>query len=88
MKTRILAILGLALMLCGCKTTVKENTDEVLWDKFEVVESRTNPDYGGLYTIYDKDTKVMYFYIRGYQNTSMSPIYNSDGSVMVYEGAE
>lgn len=35
---------------------------------------------------YDYDTKVMYYIWDGYNKIGISPIYNSDGSVMIYEG--
>jgi hypothetical protein len=33
-----------------------------------------------------KDKKVMYYLWYEYYNGAISPIYNADGSVMVYEG--
>lgn len=36
------------------------------------------------YTMYDAETYAMYSYThRGYQNSTMVPLYNTDGSIMI-----
>lgn len=93
MKKPILVLttaLVCGMMLVGCKTTtVKEDVDnsvyQNLFDKFVVVEERSNAQYGYLTIMYDKDTKVMYYMMTTGSRCGLTPIYNSDGSVMTYE---
>ena len=78
-----------SMMFTGCKTTVTEDVDNATYqnafNQFVVVEERYNGYYGTLSIMYDKDTKVMYYmYTSGYK-CGLTPIYNSDGSVMIYE---
>ena len=88
MKKKILAVV-LGLTLCsgmtGCTYVV--NIDEInekikspnskLCD-FEVIETNF---YGAI--LVDKNTNVLYYWI---QDDSMTPIYNSDGTVKLYDG--
>lgn len=90
MKKFIIALLASVMLLTGCGTTYSYDT-EVYMDKFVTVESRRSTVDGcamDLHIVYDYDTKVMYYLWKGYSNFAFSPIYNSDGSVMVYEGEE
>ena len=84
MRKKILAVI-LGLTLCfgmtGCTSVV--NIDEVIKSpnsklcNFEVVETNY---YGAI--LVDKNTNVLYYWI---QDTSMTPIYNSDGTVKLYD---
>lgn len=85
---KIIILALIALMLTGCKTTVYKTNNKIYWDKFIVIEECHNIEYGRLKIIYDKDTKVMYYYIMEGSSRAISPIYNADGTVMVYEGGE
>lgn len=49
---------------------------------FEIVEENY---WDGWCVVYDKNTKVMYVILDAYQSTGMTPIYNSDGTVKLYE---
>lgn len=90
---RLILILTITLMcgmvFTGCKTTVTENVDNAYYqnafNQFVVVEERRNGDYGTLSIMYDKDTKVMYYMITSAYRCGITPIYNSDGSVMIYD---
>lgn len=90
---RLILILTIALMcgmmFTGCKTTVTEDVDNAYYqnafNQFVVVEERRNGDYGTLSIMYDKDTKVMYYMITSAYRCGITPIYNSDGSVMIYD---
>ncbi len=91
MKKRLVPILMicLILMLCsGCKTTIKKDINDNLFDKFTVIEKRSNPGEGVLYIMYDNDTKVEYYYIVAGRRGALSPIYNADGTVKVYTETE
>ena len=37
------------------------------------------------YTVYDVDSKVMYYIFDGNELATMSPVYNSDGTIKIYE---
>lgn len=92
MKKKIILALAIlsSIIYVGCSTTIKTDPDEFTysnyWNQFTVVEERSNDDYGSLYIVYDNDTKVMYYLNRGYHTSFMSPIYESDGSIRVYNG--
>lgn len=40
------------------------------------------------YIVYDKNTNVMYCIFQNYDKFGITPIYNSDGSVKLYEGGD
>jgi hypothetical protein len=88
MKKFIITLLASVMLLTGCGTTYSYDNDVYL-DKFVNIETRYG-DFEGcnvaLHIVYDYDTKVMYYIWDGYSKIGISPIYNSDGSVMVYEG--
>lgn len=84
--TLLTILLMLVLTGCGETTTITyENTEENYWDKFVVVESYDNMNDGSLYIVYDKDTKVEYYIVHAYRRFGISPIYNADGTIKVYE---
>jgi len=89
MKKFIITLLASVMLLTGCGTTYSYDNDVYL-DKFVTVEGRRGNTVEGsgivLYTVYDCDTKVMYYIWEGYEKFGICPIYNSDGSVMIYEG--
>jgi uncharacterized protein YxeA len=88
MKKTIIAIIIAAMLLVGCgvKTvTYDENDNYKQWNQFVTLEEQYDVDKGNLYIVYDKDTKVMYYLWHGYYRGAISPIYNADGSVKVYE---
>ena len=58
-----------------------------LYDQFIAVEKYGNSQRG-LLTVYDKDTKVMYYFIDDAYQMALSPIYNSDGTIKIYNGEE
>lgn len=72
------------------------NTDDTEQDmfgtQFVIIESETLQNKRELsstwyyrYTVYDVDSKVMYYIFDGYNRATMSPVYNSDGTVKIYE---
>ena len=92
MKKLILVLttaLVCGMMFTGCKTKVTEDVDNATYqnafNQFVVVEERFNGDYGTLSIMYDKDTKVMYYMYTSAYKCGLTPIYNSDGSVRIYE---
>lgn len=92
MKKKIILALAIlsSIIYVGCSTTIKTDPDEFnysnFWDQFTIIEERFNGDYGSLYIVYDNDTKVMYYLNNDYHYSFMTPIYEADGSVRVYDG--
>ena len=60
-------------ILCGCTSYVDENGKEypILMDKFIVIEENNSC----LSIVYDKDTKVMYYWYNVGYHSAMSPYY-------------
>ena len=90
MKKIIITLLVSVILLTGCRTTYSYDT-EVYLDKFVTIETRSGTVDGcsvELYMVYDYDTKVMYYIWNGYSKFGICPIYNSNGSIMMYEGEE
>jgi hypothetical protein len=83
----LLTILLLSLISCGpaASGTIVECAKEVddQYVNFEIVEHDSR---GGWTVLYDKNTKVMYLILDGYQSTGMTPILNADGTPKLYEG--
>lgn len=77
----------LMFALSGCETShmnaIDENLKKINSEYFdaEVIEDL---GCGGLVVV-DKNTNVLYLFIKGYQASVMTPIYNSDGTVMLYQ---
>lgn len=81
---RIIAILCVCLLLTGCATGY-EDAEEISkkegggyfttiksWDRYQIV--------------YANDTKVKYLIWDAANRGSITPLYNSDGSLQIYEG--
>ena len=80
----LMFILITGLTACGTTTTTYEDNEKIFCNQFVIVEKQQHIDEH-LYIVYDKDTKVMYYvYSRGSKG-GISPIYNADGSVKVYD---
>ena len=93
MKKKILALLigfTLAMTCVGCGTTYQEATNQ----------SSVSNSYGrGYFTVitewggtpvykivYANDTKVKYLVVSSGYQYGMTPLYNSDGTLQVYDG--
>ena len=87
MKKFLIVVMVLALTLTGCETTRKsyEDKEKIEYGRFRVIEGYKS-DFGVTFVTYDTETKVMYYIIDGYQRSGITPIYNADGTVKVYEG--
>lgn len=95
MKKKILAMIAAGLicvLATGCKTTYQEainsttkNSNGYCGDYFTVLVRWTA--YSGSYRIvYANDTNVKYFiYTNGY-HFGITPLYNADGTLQVYDG--
>lgn len=89
MKKKILAvILGLTLCLgmTGCTKGDIEPESNILGNKYIDLVTIYKDDKHDTEVPYDRNTKVMYFLKwNGYQ-FGITPIYNSDGTVKLYDG--
>lgn len=77
-------IIALILLFAPSK---RESFNKELYDQFIAVEKYGNSQRG-LLIVYDKDTKVMYYFIDDAYQMALSPIYNSDGTIKIYNGEE
>lgn len=87
MKKTLFVIIITCFLFCfltGCKTTIDTDNHKIFYDKFVVIETRDNPEYGTLYIVYDKDTMVMYYYLDSTYNHNLCPVYDADGNVSIY----
>lgn len=94
-KKRILSVtLAVVMVVClvGCGTTYQEATGQK--------ENKSNDDFGnGYFTeitsqgdatydykiVYANDTKVKYICVDGYRSFGITPLYNADGTLQLYE---
>lgn len=79
----LMFILITGLTACTTTTTYEDN-DKKICNQFIVVEKQQNIDEC-VYIVYDIDTKIMYYIFESGYVGGMSPIYNTDGSIKVYD---
>lgn len=88
MKKKIIAVvLGLALCfgMTGCTKGDIEPESSYLANKYiDLVTIYRDNDHS-TEVLYDKNTKVMYFVERSGHQFGITPIYNSDGTVKLYD---
>lgn len=95
MKTKIKKILftvsltvlfALPTILSACtNVTSSYNRGDDIYEQFIIVDSVHDFNFGYLYTVYDKDTKVMYYICYDGEGKGISPIYEADGTVKIYQ---
>lgn len=89
---RIIAIfmtLVIAFALCGCSNPRRGDisplsNDFVILD-YEYFDGNFYKGYTEYYTVYHKDTGVVYLTVEGYYKLTIAPLYNADGSVMTLD---
>ena len=89
MKKKILAVvlvLTLCLGMTGCKKGDIEPESSILGNKYIDLVTIYKDDGQSTGVLYDKNTKVMYFVRWGDYQFGITPIYNSDGTVKLYDG--
>lgn len=87
----LIATLILTVVLVGCTTeskpisggNIESNLQNIHNEYFDakVVEDLG----GGNLIVVDENTNVLYLFVRGYEAATMTPIYNADGTVKLYE---
>ena len=89
MKKKILAVaLGLTLCcgLTGCTKGDIEPKSRCLANKYIDLVTIYKDGEHNTEVLYDKNTKVMYFVKHSGSEFGITPIYNSDGTVKLYDG--
>lgn len=85
----VIVVLLLIIVLCATNDNSLSDTTEpqdMLWNQFVIVDSQFSLLHGTLYTVYDKDSKAMYYYTYGRYDKNLVAIYNEDGTVKYYKG--
>lgn len=89
MKKKVLVVV-LGLTLCfgitGCTKGDIEPESSYLANKYIDLVTIYKDDNYNTEVLYDKNTKVMYFVKRSGYQFGITPIYNSDGTVKLYDG--
>lgn len=94
MKKRLLSValaVVMAVCLVGCGTTYQEATGQTNTKKeesigggyFTVITSWGEAN--SYYIVYANDTKVKYLAITGGYQFGITPLYNADGTLQIYE---
>ena len=91
MKRFIACVLLIATLLCftACGSDTEEETPVNPFKDFgfELIEATSNQCGGTtMYHVYDTETKVEYFIIKGTYKVSMAPRYDENGNVAIYKG--
>jgi hypothetical protein len=94
MKKKVVLALVLciiAAMLCGCSSSYKEaNTNpDNYFSKgyFTIIKSWDGGmDFPTEYILYANDTGVMYYVFRSHYSGGITPLYNADGTLQIWEG--
>ena len=92
MKKKILLLTTsviLSMGLAGCASNSASNSFSCLANDFTIVEEKESNflgDYSQI--IYDNETKVEYLIIYDGYRCGITPIYNADGTVKVYQEKE
>lgn len=85
---RLCVVLALASCLClgGCATTEADEPNVAkFWGKYIVIRELDNVEYGYLYETYDEETHIRYDIWWSQHKGSITPVYNADGTPMVYK---
>ena len=87
----VLIIILMATMLCSCSSSYEKantNPDNYFSNGyFTIIKSWDGGiNYPTEHIIYANDTKVMYYVFRGNYAGGITPLYNADGTLQIYEG--
>ena len=87
-KTGVLAlvIVFFVMALTGCEKGDIEPESNILGNKYIDLVTIYKDDDNCTEVLYDKNTNVMYFVKYDSDRFGITPIYNSDGTVKLYDG--
>lgn len=93
MKNKLIALLIICLLLLslvGCSKSYQESTkpknDYMGEGYFTTVEEWGGGANYNYSIVYANDTKVMYFIVMGGSAFGITPLYNADGTLQIYDG--
>ena len=89
--TLVLVLCAIVTVLCGCSSSYEEpytNPDNYFSKGYFTIVKYWDGgiDYPTEYIVYANDTKVMYYVFRGNYTGGITPLYNADGTLQIYEG--
>lgn len=80
----------LALSLVGCSQSYQDATkthkETICQGYFTTIEQWGGGASDTYYIVYANDTKVMYLVVDGVYTFDITPLYNTDGTLQIYEG--
>lgn len=87
----VLVLCTIAAMLCGCSSSYEEPNTNLSYcfskGYFTIIKSwdggMNNPSE---HIVYANDTGVMYYVFLGTHRGGITPLYNADGTLQIYEG--
>lgn len=87
----ILILCAITTMLCGCSSTSYEETKTSnIYDfsngYFTVIKQWGGGSYPTESIVYANDTGVMYYVFLSGGSGGITPLYNADGTLQIYEG--
>ena len=87
-KFFVLVLSIMTLVLCGCENYNSEKTihEEFAGDYFTTINDWVPVDGYHYKIVYANDTKVKYFISSGGYRFGITPLYNTDGSLQIYDG--
>lgn len=88
---KIIAILCVCLLLTGCGTRYEDAEDtskETGEEYFTLIKEWDDVNGCTFEIVYANDTKVKYLIWKTYYKGSITPLYNADGSLQVYDESE
>lgn len=85
---RIIAILCICLLLTGCGTNYEdaENVSETISGGYFTLIKKWDDSEDVYRIVYANDTKVKYLIWKNGYRGGITPLYNADGSLQLYEG--
>lgn len=88
----VLLVAVMAICLCSCGTTYQEaisrdGTDDFANGYFTQVTEWSDA-ISHYKIVYANDTKVKYFVVYGSNESAITPLYNADGTLQIYEEGE
>lgn len=87
----ILVLCAIATVLCSCSTSYEEaninNPNDFSAGYFTTIKQwGGGVDHPFERIVYANDTGVMYYIFTSAHNGGMTPLYNADGTLQIYEG--
>lgn len=88
---KLIAILCICLLLTGCGTRyedVEDTSKEMGGGYFTLIKEWDDDPNIHYEIVYANDTGVKYLIFKTYYKAGITPLYNADGSLQVYEESE